>query len=163
MDTCVFEDIEQKWHSELWNDQRRNGCGNKLRTYRTFKNDFSEEPYLSMNITLSQRRALASLRCGVAPLHIETGRYSQLSVDQRTCLICVSGSVETEKHFLMSCNFYADLRNELFLKAQSSHDMFLGWSMDDRFKYLMSNSNKVRHTAKACHLMLQRREHKLFT
>ena len=105
MDTCVFEDIEQKWHSELWNDERRNGCGNKLRTYRTFKNDFNEEPYLSMNITLSQRRALASLRCGVAPLHIETGRYSQLSVDQRTCLICVSGSVETEKHFLMSCNF----------------------------------------------------------
>ena len=50
MDTCVFEDIEQKWHSELWNDRRRNGCGNKL---RTFKNDFSEEPYLSMNITLS--------------------------------------------------------------------------------------------------------------
>ena len=95
--------------------------------------------------------------------HIETGRYSQLSVDQRTCLICVSGSVETEKHFLMSCNFYADLRNELFRKAQSSHDMFLGWSMDDRFKYLMSNSNIVRHTAKACHLMLQRREHKLFT
>ena len=36
----------------------------------------------------------------------------------------------------MSCNFYADLRNKLFRKAQSSHDMFLGWSMDDRFKYL---------------------------
>ena len=110
MDTCVFEDIDQKWHSELWNDRRSNGYGNKL---RIFKNDFSEEPYLSMNITLSQRRALAFLRCGVAPLHIETGRYSQLSVDQRTCLICVSGSVETEKHFLISCNFYADLRNEL--------------------------------------------------
>ena len=63
----------------------------------------------------------------------------------------------------MSCNLYADLRNELFLKAQSTHDMFLGWCMDDRFKYLMSNSNIVRHTAEACHLMLQRREHKLFT
>ena len=160
--TCFFEDIEQKWQSELWNDQRRNGCGNKLRTYRTFKNDFSEEPYISMNITLSQRRALASLRCGVAPLLIETGRYFQLSVDEITYLICVSGSVETEKHFLMSCIFYADLRNELFIKAQSSHDMFLEWSMDERFNYLMSNSKVVRHTAKACHLMLQRREHKLF-
>ena len=105
-----------------------------------------------MNITLSQRRALAYLRCGVAPLHIETGRYSHLSVDERICLICVSGSVETEKHFLMSCNLYADLRNELFIKAQSSHDMFLEWSMDDRFNYLMSNSKIVRNTAKACHL-----------
>ena len=52
---------------------------------------------------------------------------------------------------------------QLDYKAQASHDMFLGWSMDDRFKYLMSNSNIVRHTAKACHLMLQRTEHKLFT
>ena len=25
MDTCVFEDIEHKGHSELWNDQRRSG------------------------------------------------------------------------------------------------------------------------------------------
>ena len=82
MDTCVFEDIEQKWHSELWNDLCRNGWENKSRTYRTFKTDFSEKSYLSMNIKLSKRRALASLRCGVAPLHIETGRYSQLSVDE---------------------------------------------------------------------------------
>ena len=97
MDTCVFKDIEQKLQSELWNDQRRNGCGNKLWTYRTFKNDLSMN--LSMNITSGQRRAIASLRCGVAPLHIETGRYSQLSVDERTCMICVSGSVETKSIF----------------------------------------------------------------
>ena len=44
MDTCIFEDIEQKWHSELWNDQRRNRCGNELRPDRNFKNDFSKEP-----------------------------------------------------------------------------------------------------------------------
>ena len=62
----------------------------------------------------------------------------------------------------MSCNFYADLRNKLFIKTQSSHDMFLEWSMDDRFNYLMSNSKIMRHTAKACHLMLQGREHQLF-
>ena len=58
----------------------------------------------------------------------------------------------------MSCNFYADLRNELFLKAQSSHDMFLEWSMDDRFNYLMSNSNIVRHTEKSLSLDAQEKE-----
>ena len=62
----------------------------------------------------------------------------------------------------MSCNFYADLRNKLFIKAQYSHDIFLEWSMDDRFNYLMSNSKIVRHTAKACHLVLQRRELQTF-
>ena len=35
--------------------------------------------YLSMNITLSQRIAPASLRCGVAPLHMESEfSFSQL-------------------------------------------------------------------------------------
>ena len=76
----------------LWNDLLRNWCGDNLRTYRTFKYDFIEECYLSMNITLSQRRVLASLRCGVAPFHIETGRYVQLSVDERICFTCVLGS-----------------------------------------------------------------------
>lgn len=161
-DTCMFEDLEQKWYRDLWNDQRRNGCGNKLRTYRTFKNEFLEEPYLNMRLTLGQRRSLASLRCGVAPLRIETGRYSQLPVDERLCEICDVGSVETEKHFLMSCNFYADTRNELFLHAQTCNSMFVEWSLDDQFTYLMSNSKVVRHTAKACQVMLQRREHKLY-
>ena len=63
----------------------------------------------------------------------------------------------------MSCNLYADLRNELFIKAQYSHDIFLEWSMDDRFNYLMLNSKIVRHTAKACHLVLQRRELQTFS
>ena len=162
MDVCIFEDLEQKWHLELWNDQRRNGCGNKLRTYRTFKKDFREESYLNMRLTLSQRRALASLRCGVAPLRIETGRYSQLPVNDRICEMCDSGNVENEKHFLMSCNLYDDIRDELFLYANSSHTIFGEWSLDDQFMFLISNSKIVCHTAKACQIMLQRREHKLY-
>lgn len=75
VNVCVFEDFEQNWHRQLWNDNRQRG-GNKLRTYRQVKTEFSTEHYLTMHMTLSQRRAFASIRCGVAPLRIETGRYS---------------------------------------------------------------------------------------
>ena len=48
--------------------------GNKLRTYRTFKNEFVTEPYLGIIVHKKYRSAYAKFRCGVAPLKIETGR-----------------------------------------------------------------------------------------
>ena len=53
MDTCVVDDIAQKWHRKLRNYQRRNGCEKKHWTYGTFKNDFGAESYLTLNITFS--------------------------------------------------------------------------------------------------------------
>ena len=45
-------------------------CGNKLRTYRTFKNEFITEPYLSIIVHKKYRSAYAKFRCGVALLVI---------------------------------------------------------------------------------------------
>ncbi len=49
--------------------------GNKLRTYCTFKHEYSVEKYCSMIIPKVHRSALCKFRSGVAPLRIETGRY----------------------------------------------------------------------------------------
>ena len=43
------------------------------------------------------RSALSKFRCGVAPLTIETGRYINLPVSERTCPFC-KDLVETEMH-----------------------------------------------------------------
>ena len=40
-------------------------------------------------------------------MRIETGRYSNLKVEERTCLVCNSSDVENEEHFLFNCNFYS--------------------------------------------------------
>jgi len=59
------------------------------------------------------KRAFAKFRCGVAPLKIETGRYERVSIENRTCFnnICnVNNCFENEKHVLLECPVYADLR-----------------------------------------------------
>ena len=37
----------------------------------------------------SHRSALAKFRCGVAPIRSETGRYENLSVNERFCPFCL--------------------------------------------------------------------------
>ena len=41
------------------------------------KTEFVSEPYLEMPITRKERKALAQVRCGVAPLRLETGRWEK--------------------------------------------------------------------------------------
>ena len=39
---------------------------------------------------------------------IETGRYKKLEDKVRTCLLCNSGEIESEIHFLMHCSYFSD-------------------------------------------------------
>ena len=56
----------------------------------------------------------AKLRCGVAPIKIETCRYgiNRIPVNERLCESCES--VEDEYHVLMQCPKYDDIRTVAF-------------------------------------------------
>ena len=65
--------------------------GNIVRCYRTFKNNFQNEPYLKVKKeknTLDQRKTLTRL---------EVGRYIVTDVGNILCIQCTSGEVEDEK------------------------------------------------------------------
>ena len=82
----------------------------KLRTYRLFKNEFktSNSVFISNR---AKRSLLSKFRTGILPLRIETGRWYQGTiVEQRVCEICGSGEVEDERHFLLKCSYYEDIR-----------------------------------------------------
>ena len=71
----VFNEYKEKWEQDLARNNGLRGVGgNKLRTYRLFKQDYKVEPYISCIRPKLQRSAFAKFRCGVAPLRIETGR-----------------------------------------------------------------------------------------
>ena len=55
----------------------------KLRTYITFKDNFSIEPYVSVNMNRKYRSVLAQLRSGILPLEIECVRWKSLEVKER--------------------------------------------------------------------------------
>ncbi len=63
---------------------------------------FGQKPYDNM---------FAKLRCGILPLHIETGRYTNTELENRLCEFCEKNVIEDEKHFICSGSFYNDLRN----------------------------------------------------
>lgn len=88
--------------------------GNKLCTYCLFKGTFETEPYVQNILSRQRRSALAKFRCGVAPLAIETGRYTNTPVDSRYCTLCNNDSIESEAHVLLYCDIYVDIRAELF-------------------------------------------------
>ena len=51
-----------------------------------------------------RRRVLAKLRGGTAALRIETGRWSGLKREERSCSRqCTVEEVEHEEHFLLRC------------------------------------------------------------
>ena len=62
---------------------RNSTGGNKLRTYKLFKDSFNTESYCTMILPRSHRSAFSRFRCGVAPIRLETGRYERLPVCER--------------------------------------------------------------------------------
>ena len=68
-----------------------------------------------MILPFTHRSAPAKVRCGVAPINLELGRYRGIPEDERTCPMCPD-HVENEAHILINCAFYNDLRFEMPLE-----------------------------------------------
>ena len=126
--------FELKWFSEINRENAVRGNGrNKLRTYKQFKKDFMTEEYVKRVMPRSHRSALAKFRCGTAPIRIETGRYerNRPSAENRTCYICNDG-IEDEKHVLLKCSLYEDLRNELVMNVMENNTNYNLLSEDEK-------------------------------
>ncbi len=123
----------------------------------TFQNTFETEMYLNKPMDFKCRKCFSMLRCGTAPLRIETGRYESLPVEQRICEVCDSNNVEDEMHFFISCNAFTQERTNLFTHVSQFVDNFNEFSLVDKFIVLMSDPNICTFTAKACHYMFIKR------
>ena len=124
-----------KWKQDLNRTTARNGTGgNKLRTYRKFKQMHTTENYLKGLVPRAHRSAFAKFRCGVAPLRIDTGRYKRLrvSADERICIFCQNLFVESKEHVLLSCPLHNYIREKLFREIRNHVDNFKGLSDDKK-------------------------------
>ncbi len=130
--------LTEKWYQQ-WSTELQQSA--KLRTYRTFKNSVAAEEYLLKHLTIKQRSATARFRCGSFPLAIELGRYRRpmTPLENRVCRVCNDGQVEDERHFLLHCSKYDDIRDKCF--GQLLSDI-----VPDRLIYIINNCNS-RHLA----------------
>ncbi len=120
---------------------------NKLRTYRLFKRSFGTLHYLKdTHLTHAQRSAMAKMRCGVAPICLETDQYEGLTEQERICPVCDMDEIESEIHVMIFCLLYNDIRATLYESAV----------LIDKFLFLMDNEGIIKKTAKSCHSILHR-------
>ena len=104
-----------KWYQKLMNNGNTEN-GNKLRTYRQYESVFKAEYYVKCNMDRGHVRVLAKFRSCNLPLAIETGRYNrpETPLSERLCKYCHIDLIEDETHFLVDCEFYRDIRFNLF-------------------------------------------------
>ncbi len=89
-----------------------------LRTYCTFKENYETEPFVYRVHNRAHISLLSQFRCGILPLKIETGQYTQIPLEFRLCILCGSNLIEDENHFLFQCHFHTlSLRDQFFSKS----------------------------------------------
>ena len=96
-------------------------------THKEVKFDYQLEDYLKTIRNPAHRISMTKLRRGFIACEYRLGntkidRGAPIPVDGRTCLVCNRGYIEDERHFLMYCPGYDNIRNELH-SLLSTHDV----------------------------------------
>lgn len=114
----------------------------KLKLFNQLIKSQSEPPYLNVLHTRKDRSTIAKLRLSAHKLAIEAGRYDNLDVNSRVCLNCNKNQIETEIHFLLSCEQYNQNRNILFKEITNHNPFFMNMSDVSKIKYLLNHKDK---------------------
>ena len=95
-----------------------------------------------MNIPSQQRSLLAQLRFGILPLHVETGRLANLTVDERICQQCENNDVEDEMHFLFACDLYRDERQNFLRTLHTDQPQTVNMNDINLLQYCFQNMTR---------------------
>ena len=124
----ILDIFKQTWYATINNSRR-------LASYCIHKHDFHFEKYLNCIQINKYRIALTKFRVSSHDLAVETGRYTNVAVDDRKCQQCSMNVLEDEYHFLLVCPKYRNLRIN-YLKPYFCH-----WPSLNKFDSLMSSTS----------------------
>ena len=103
----------------------------------------------------------AKFRTEVVPLRLETGRYENLAVNQRTCFNCKE-RVESVQSVLLKCSLYEDLREIVYNEAFSINSSFYSLSEEGKITFMFTSNYMIKIVAKTCKDILDRRRSFLY-
>ena len=130
INTQLHGKYKDLWRDSLFNDNRKTTSGNKLRTFRLFKDKFIKEKYLDWG-NYTQRKLITKFRISTHNLEIEQGRYNNTPLDKRICKLC-NTVVEDEVHFLLECP-----------RLQNKRQLYIT-NIEYKFKNIKLLSNKTK-------------------
>ena len=78
-----------------------------------------------MHLKRHQRSLLSRLICGIMPLEIEVGRFTNIPEELRTCKVCNLPVVENEFHFLFDCAPLQKVRSTFYVVNDINIEQFM--------------------------------------
>ena len=93
---------------------------------------------------------------GILPLGLETGRFTDVPLENRLCCICEDVFLDDEYHFFLYCEALKDTRSKYFEGQTFLEDVADPTDKVEICKLLM-NSHNLRHTARFLEEMYDRR------
>ena len=87
--------------------------------------------YCKIALPFSHRSAFAKIRCGIAPLRMETACFENLLVEEQICYFC-SDFIEDETHVLLNCPFHDDFREKLFNVEKNFRVDFMSFKNEEK-------------------------------
>lgn len=85
-------------------------ASSKCILYKNIVDSFCLQYYLRKSIPTKLKYQLCKFRISSHNLLIETGRYTNVTRNERRCQLCDHGEIEDEYHFILCCPFYIDIR-----------------------------------------------------
>ena len=139
---------------EHWKEETKSQS--RLECYLALNRDYQLAEYLSTVRDRKQRQILTRYRLSDHQLAIETGRYkkSWQPKENRTCGQCLTGEVETERHFLLQCKTFEETRNIYFNKFTSVIPGFKELNELSKLKLVLGERDRAYLSAQyvsACH------------
>ena len=133
----------------------------KLKNYCNFKTDYEAEAFVYKIHNRKERSLLSQFRCGILPIRIETGRYTQVPPELRLCLLCDGDHIENESHFFFECELYKDYRDSFFTQMNYHYPNFSSLNQVQMLKLCMK-SDVIRYTAKFINNCFTKRQEILY-
>ncbi|XP_059067370.1 uncharacterized protein LOC131858220 [Cryptomeria japonica] len=119
--------VMDKFHKWAWGNE----LARKKKYYITKFNsayDHHQKAYIRAYISWKAKCIIAQLRTNSHQLHSEIGCWKRPKEtwEERVCIFCTSGKVETEKHFILECDVFKDVRDKYnkLLTEGSWYDLF---------------------------------------
>ncbi len=119
----------------------------KLRTFVELFDERDHKGLVYANLTRKQRSMVTKLKIGIMPLAIETGRFTDVPLEYRTCQICDDNLLEDEYHFLLYCEGLKEVRSSFFEEYNWLEDLEDETDKVELVK-LWLNSHNLRKTAR---------------
>ena len=86
----------------------------KLYIYSKIKSELKLENYLLFFSNFKMRQLFTKFRVSDHSLEIESGRYKNITREERKCKNCNLNEIGDEYHFFLKCSANHSLRNNLF-------------------------------------------------